>query len=293
MNVYYNDDYVAAEHDFDTTRKSQAIAQSLVTRPIDGVQIVSPSSLTVEQLTAVHDPAYVTAVRTGLPITLAESNGFLWDPGVWKMATATNGGAVAAALDAMQHGVAGSLSSGLHHAGYSDGMGFCTFNGLALAAKAAVQAGARSVLILDLDAHCGGGTASLIMAAGDYGVRQMDVSVSMLDEYKDTGQLRLYMATGRDYLAYVEHALKTPFTNRTYDLVLYNAGMDPFEGSLIGGVKGITRNVLAKREQMVFEWCKRHGSPVAFVLAGGYTGDQLKMDALVNLHRLTITAAAN
>ena len=74
------------------------------------------------------------------------------------MVCASNGGAVAAARAARAGGVAGSLSSGLHHAGRDRGAGFCTFNGLVLAARAALSEGAARVLVLDLDAHCGGGT---------------------------------------------------------------------------------------------------------------------------------------
>ena len=76
------------------------------------------------------------------------------------MVLSSNGGAVAAGLAALEHGVAGSLSSGLHHARREKGAGFCTFNGLVIAAREALTAGARSVLILDFDAHCGGGTRS-------------------------------------------------------------------------------------------------------------------------------------
>ena len=65
----------------------------------------------------------------------------------------------------------------------------CTFNGLAIAARAALAAGARSVLILDLDAHCGGGTASLI--AGEPRVWQIDVSVSSYDRYPSSERTRL------------------------------------------------------------------------------------------------------
>ena len=70
--------------------------------------------------------------------------------------TASTGCVVASGLQAMTDGVAGSLSGGLHHARCDQGSGFCTFNGLALAAKAALAAGAESVVILDFDAHCGG-----------------------------------------------------------------------------------------------------------------------------------------
>jgi acetoin utilization deacetylase AcuC-like enzyme len=148
---------------FETTRKAKWIAESLVTAPIDGVQIVAPTPLTEDEVVEVHDSAYVAAVRTGKPRHSAESQGFGWDAQLFPMVLTSNGGAVAAARAALAgERVAGSLSSGLHHARRAYGAGFCTFNGLAIAARAAMAAGARSVLILDLDAHCGGGTHSLI-----------------------------------------------------------------------------------------------------------------------------------
>ena len=76
-----------------------------------------------------------------------------------------------------------------------------------------------------------------------------------------------------------------------FDLCLYNAGMDPFEGCLTGGMRGITQEVLVKRERMVFSWCRDRGMPVAFVLAGGYVGPDLDEDGLVQLHRLTLSFA--
>ncbi len=54
-------------------------------------------------------------------------------------------------------------------------------NSLVIAAKKTMEAGTTSVMILDLDAHCGGGTASLIR--GIPGIRQMDVSVTGFDCY--------------------------------------------------------------------------------------------------------------
>jgi hypothetical protein len=68
--------------------------------------------------------------------------------------------------------------------------------------------------------------------------------------------------------------------------------MDPFEGCSTGGKKGITREVLAAREEMVFDWCKERRLPVAFVVAGGYAGARLDETGLVNLHRMTLSCAA-
>jgi acetoin utilization deacetylase AcuC-like enzyme len=68
--------------------------------------------------------------------------------------------------------------------------------------------------------------------------------------------------------------------------------MDPHQSSA-GGLTGITTDVLASREQMVFEWARTQGIPIAFVLAGGYLGRGLDRAGLVALHRLTIAAAAH
>jgi len=58
------------------------------------------------------------------------------------------------------------------------------------------------------------------------------------------------------------------------------------------GFSGIDALALADREQIVFEWCTARSIPVAFVLAGGYVGPRLDRVTLVDLHRLTVSAAA-
>jgi acetoin utilization deacetylase AcuC-like enzyme len=283
---------VGAAHAFDTTRKSRWVRDSLIESPIPGLSLAAPAPLTIEHLTRVHDPAYVEAVRTGVPRTLAESQGFAWDEKLWTMVLASNGGVVAAALAALREGGSGSLSSGLHHARRDSGAGFCTFNGLVVAALAAIDAGAASVLILDLDAHCGGGTASLI--ARETGIWQLDVSVNPFDAYDPSERLRLRrVARAKAYLGEIERGLAGLARDAPrFDLCLYNAGMDPCQDCATGGLAGITGEILAAREKLVYDWCRERGIPVAFVLAGGYVGTRLDQRGLVALHRLTLEAAA-
>lgn len=291
VRVFYSSQYVGSAHDFETTRKAKWVADSLTSAPIPAVELVPPPSLSSEQLLQVHAPEYVEAVQTGLPRGLAESQGFDWDAGLWPMVLASNGGAVAAALAALGSGVSGSLSSGLHHARRERGVGYCTFNGLVLAAREALAAGAGSVLILDLDAHCGGGTASLI--AEEPRIWQLDISVCDFDSYesRERATLRMVREAG-EYLGEIERGLHDVQRRaRHFDLCLYNAGMDPYEGCDIGGLPGITSEILFSREQLVFDWCRERELAIAFVLAGGYTGDRLTEKDLVNLHRLTLSAA--
>ena len=291
MKLFYSPDYIRSGHAFETTRKSQWIADSLHCDPIDGIEVLAPEPLSEAQLCEVHGPSYVTAVRTGQPQRAAESQGFPWDASFWSMVCASNGGAVAAAVAALADGVAGSLSSGLHHARRDHGAGFCTFNGLGLGVRAASAAGAQAILILDLDAHCGGGTHSLV--AGDPHVWQLDVAVSPFDTYVPTERTTLDLV--RDparYVTLVESRLKgLEASAPRFELCLYNAGMDPFEGCAIGGLRGLTRAILEERERLVFDWCVRRRIPIAFVLAGGYLGPGLDEPGLVALHRLTLSAA--
>jgi acetoin utilization deacetylase AcuC-like enzyme len=297
VNLYYSPDYVGSSYAFETTRKAKWVADSLATAPIDGMEIVEPRPLSWDQVVQVHDPDYARAVQTGVPRHLAESQGFEWDPGLWPMVLASNGGVVAAALDALQNGLAGSLSSGLHHARRGYGAGFCTFNGLVIAAQEALAAGAESVLILDVDAHCGGGTASLIETQPR--IWQVDVSVNAFDIYASPAhhdrdpRVRLQVVhSSEQYLGDVDHSLReVSGESPAFDLCLYNAGMDPFEGCSTGGMAGITSEILSARERLVFAWLRAQDIPTAFVLAGGYIGWGLDADGLVELHRLTLAAA--
>ncbi|MEO6463802.1 MAG: hypothetical protein ABIP29_12080 [Candidatus Eisenbacteria bacterium] len=292
MNLYFSSDYVGAAHAFDTTRKAGWVADSLSAAPIPGVTLVEPVPLTWGEVGQIHDAEYVASVRDGRPRRLAESQGFAWDPELGTMVLASNGGVVAAACDALLHGVAGSLSSGLHHARRDRGVGFCTFNGLALAVHGVLERGAGSVLIVDLDAHCGGGTESLLVA--EPRVLQFDVPVDAFDLYPRSATFRIERVRhAADYLPTIERGLtEIARSGAHYDLCLYNAGMDPFEGCSTGGLRGITADVLAARERLVFAWCRGRGMPVAFVLAGGYIGAGVSADDLVALHRLTIAEAA-
>ena len=156
--LYWSEDYIVAKEAFDTTRKSGWVVESLQSDPVQGLQLSQPDKIGIEGLAIIHQRRYIEAVATGEPRNLAESQGFHWDPGLWRMACAHTSGMVAAAQFAYHnHTNAGSLSSGQHHAGYDSGAGFCTFNGIALAAKYVLDAGANRVLIIDLDAHCAGG----------------------------------------------------------------------------------------------------------------------------------------
>jgi acetoin utilization deacetylase AcuC-like enzyme len=290
LRVYFSDAYCAAAEQGETIQKAQWIVESLRKRPIPGVELVAPEPLTADQMMKVHEPAYVEALRTGEPRSLAESSGLTWDAGLWTSVSASNGGVVGAALHAMttRHN-AGSLSAGIHHARAGTGVAFCAINGLALAARAVIDAAAKRVLIIDVDAHCGGGTYSIVRGWPE--VTQLDLAVSGFDRYEPEPGSGSTLDLIEDVAAYVPTLRRrlADLDAGAFSVVLYGAGMDAHEGN--SGLRGLDYALLAERETEVFRWSAGR-VPVSFVCLGGYLSTTLEREDVARLHRLTIAAAS-
>lgn len=291
LDLFYSPEYIGDTPDLDTLRKARWIAESLRARPIPGVVIVRPEPLTAEQVQVVHDPQYVSALQTGDHLWLAETNGIPWQPGLWKSVCASAGGVVAAALSALRSGRhAGSLSSGIHHARAGEGGPLCTLNALAIATRVLLDRGARRVIIIDVDAHCGGGTYGIVRHWP--GVVHLDVSVSDFDRYEpepNTGSSLDVVTDAREYLPTLQNRLRA-LDKAEFDLLLLGAGVDCHEGN--GGPQGMTFQLLAEREATIFGWAAARRLPVALCALGGYLSTSLDEEAVSRLHRLAIAAAA-
>ena len=289
--VNYSEKYFCEGYGVDTREKARDIAMSLMENPIEGIELREPRPVSEKEFRLAHSAEYTKGIFHGRPERAADSNGLgMWSRDLSVSIQYSTGGVVEAAQLAFASGRnTGSLSSGLHHARLNHGSGFCSANGLVIAAKVVLADGAQRVLIVDFDAHCGGGTASLI--DGVNGIEQIDVSVNSFDHYSGISNAQLTMSSGETYLADIQKSLASVVNPEGIDLVIYNAGMDPHENCSTGGAAGITTSVLQQREQMLFTWAKEAGVPVSFVLAGGYSGRTLTKGELVNLHRLTLNAA--
>tara|TARA_B100000902_G_scaffold274579_1_gene260423 strand:+ start:2323 stop:3261 length:939 start_codon:yes stop_codon:yes gene_type:complete len=295
--LYYNEKYTGAKHAFDTTRKSKSIAEALgEDNVVDHTAYISTYDwleLANHWIARSISPRYYRALQTG-DSPLSSSNGFSWDKGIWEMALNSTAGVMAAVESALAYKVAGSLSSGLHHADTEGGMGFCTVNGLAVAANWILNGvfqvdngfdsklNVNHVTILDFDAHNGGGTVHSLRALEiDDRVDQYDLSTNTFDSYREDDNHTIAIANNDDeYLNTVAVILET--MNQDTDIVLYNAGTDPYPE--------ISHEALAERDKLVFDYCVQNDIPCAFVLAGGYTWGQ-EMDSLVQSHVNTIYAA--
>ncbi len=281
LRVFYSEDYAVGEG-LETVTKSKLLAKMITDGKVSGVELVAPKLATEEELLLIHSPEYVEGVMSGKLMNLAAG---VWSKKLLKSILATTGGMRDATIEALRNGRSGSFSSGLHHARADAGMGFCTFNGLALAALEALKK-VKSVGILDLDAHCGGGTANILKT--NKRVRLADVSVCSYDSWTPTAKSRHFIEVvdkPKSYLSSVSKALKTL---EGVEFLIYNAGMDTHEKA--GGMSGITLDVIKEREALVVEWAQERKVPIVFALAGGYTWSGLTLKEVAELHLETVRA---
>lgn len=240
------------------------------------VKLLKSDPAAVDELMAVHDPAYVHGVMTGqLP------NGFgVRSAEVAKSFLYTTG-AMAQGVDiALDTGASVCAPvSGFHHAEYEDGGGFCTFNGLMVAANRALKRGKRPGII-DIDAHYGNGTDSIMKKKGwtfpHYTFGGMN--------YLKRGKL----PTQTEGEAFLEDLPRVLARFSNCDVILYQAGADPHILDPLGG--SLTTMEMMERDKMVFEFFKRKGIPVVWNLAGGY---QEPVSRVIDLHLNTLRIWAN
>ena len=272
LPIYWGSDYVL-ESGAETRTKSGPLAEILIGGEVPGVELIPPLPITREDLLVIHGEQYIDGLKNG-------------DPALARSIFASTGG-VRDALDAMfEHGRAGSLSSGLHHAKRDSEEGLCYINGLALAALRAISKhGVKKVAVLDTDSHCGGGTFQLV--GENEKVLLADVSCNSYDIWRPNSD-RHYLEVVKSANEYLDAVKRALDHLDGVDALIYNAGMDPFEDCAIGGMPGITREVLTERERLVAQWCEDTQTPAMFVLAGGYCGKNLDLDGVARLHLPTI-----
>jgi len=212
----------------------------------------------------------------------------------------TGGGCLAAGRDALLTGASAALVSGFHHSHASNGEGFCTFNGLVVAAEAMRVAGEICrVAILDMDLHYGNGTARLaatrpwVTAVSVYGndycnnTPFRDVSVKRHVDGENHISVTLPCGCDRaDMLRIMEEALPFVLTGGRPDLILYQAGADPFREDPYSPLD-LDYEDLKARDRMIFAFARQHSIPIAWVLAGGYTPDT---SCVVRVHVNTFMA---
>ncbi|RDE05193.1 histone deacetylase [Sphingomonas aracearum] len=253
---------------------------------------IVPEPMPVRWLEAVHDPDYVAEVlEARVPRAKERRIGFPVTPAVARRAQAVPGGTWRAAVEALEHGYAANTAGGSHHALAETGAGFCVFNDLAAAAVRLVEEGsARRVLIVDCDVHQGDGTAALTAGRPEIATYSIHAEKNFpARKARSTLDVPLADGVGDDgYCAILGETLEPLLGRFAPDLILYQAGVDPFAGDRLGRL-ALSEAGLARRDMLVADLALARGVPLASTVGGGYGAD---MEPVARRHVATIVTLA-
>ena len=242
----------------------------------DAITWFEPEKMPRRWLEAAHDPDYVAEViEIRVPRAKERRIGFPIDVMVANRAQIVPGGTYLAARLALEHGFAANSAGGSHHALADTGAGYCVFNDLAIAAIRLADEGYR-VLVVDCDVHQGDGTAALTAGRADIATYSIHAEKNFpARKARSTLDVALADGLGDDaYLATLEETLAPLLDAERPDLILYQAGVDPFGGDRLGRLD-LSDEGLIRREQLVARLAIERDVPLASTVGGGYGDDVL------------------
>lgn len=251
-----------------------------------------PPAATREQLRLAHTADYVTRVHDDrLSARELRELGFPWSPAMVERSLRSTGATISACRAALTDGLAVNLAGGTHHAFADHGGGYCVFNDSAVAARVLQAEGhLRQVLVIDCDVHQGDGTAAIF--ADDPTTFTFSIHGARNFPFlKQRSDLDIHLADGTgddDYLAALTEGLAQALERSAAELAIFLAGADPYVGDRLGRL-ALTRDGLARRDELVLTTCRDAGLPVAVTMAGGYARE---LDDIVDIHFRTVEIAA-
>lgn len=253
---------------------------------------VQAQEVSVETLELAHARSYIQAVLTGTLSARSQRRiGFPWSENFVSRARCSVGATIAACKSSFVDGVSANLAGGTHHAKVTGGAGYCVFNDIAVASRllTATNAALR-ILIVDADVHQGDGTADIL--GEDANV--FTFSIHCMDNFpakKHRSDLDVALMAGvadEEYLRQFHDGLTRALLASRPDLIIYLAGADPFKGDRLGRLN-LTKDGLRRRDELVFDDCRRRFIPLAVVMGGGYAQD---VKDIVDIHASTVKSAA-
>jgi histone deacetylase 11 len=275
-------------HPFDS-RKYRRIHDALIERGLRrSKDFVRTGKVSRRELLEVHTPDYLRSLRNSqtlarileVPI-VRRLPGWVIDWRILRPMRYAVGGTIMTCRLALEHGVAINLGGGFHHAAGGWGGGFCVYADVPLAMKILRNEGrVGKVLVVDLDAHQGNGTAAELEGwpwAAIFDLFERDLFPARKEPEDYPLPVRTGLSGG-EYLEIVRDSLPGALDTVRPDLLVYNAGSDPFVEDPLAGFR-LTKSDLAERDLLVVTMARECGIPVAMVLSGGYSGESWRIHA--------------
>jgi acetoin utilization deacetylase AcuC-like enzyme len=273
------------------SQKFRLIKEKLVA---DGIatpdDILAPEPAEDEDVLRVHTSDYVRKLKNG---TLSHAEIMRmevpYSTALVEACWLAAGGSILAGRRALADGRASNIGGGFHHAYPDHGEGFCVLHDVAIAIRRLQFDGdIDRAIVVDTDVHQGNGTAAIF--AKDETVFTLSIhQESNYPSFKPPSTIDINLPDGigdADYLAMLEKHLHKSFDEFSPQILFYVAGADPYCEDQLGGLD-LTMDGLRKRDELVFDYAKRNGTPVVSTLAGGYARH---LQDTVQIHVNTIAA---
>lgn len=198
-------------------------------------------------------------------------------------------GTIVGVQNATRDGIAFNIAGGTHHAYSNRGEAFCLLNDQAIGAQYLIDNKlAEKVLIVDLDVHQGNGTAEIF----EKNDKVFTFSMHGKSNYpfkKETSNLDIALPDGTsdgEYLKILNNTLPELIETVKPDFIFYLSGVDIVSTDKLGKL-GCSLQGCKKRDEIVFELCKKYQIPVQCSMGGGYS-PQIKtiIEAHANTYRV-------
>jgi acetoin utilization deacetylase AcuC-like enzyme len=257
-------------------------------RLLDLFDWLSPHPASLEDLSLVHSQAYLDSLFALKQNAMTAYSEIPLTKSIVEAFVLSTGGTILAAEEALKRGAAGNIGGGFHHAFSDHAEGFCYINDLAVVIRVLQsRKKIKKAAVIDCDLHQGNGTARIF--AQDPSVFTFSIHQENNYPPKEESNWDIGLPDFADdalYLSHLEKAVPKILDSFQPDLVLYQAGADPYEEDQLGQLC-VTKEGLKKRDWLVFSHCKRRGIAVAVTLGGGYARD---VKDTVEIHAATFEA---
>ena len=232
---------------------------------------LEPRSAEQEELALVHTTEYLADLQSGVHTPRTAPSELPISKQIVDASFLATGGTILAAREALKRGRALNLTGGFHHAFADQAEGFCYVNDLAVAVRALMKEGTiNRAAVIDCDLHQGNGTAVIFrreQAVFTFSIHQENIYPQKKRSDVDIG---LYdLATEDEYIPHLENHIPKILDEHKPDLVMYQAGADPYAGDQLGTLK-LSKEGLKHRDAYVLGECRARDIPVAGTLGGGY-----------------------
>jgi acetoin utilization deacetylase AcuC-like enzyme len=242
-------------------------------------------------LKAVHDPAYVERIYSGLLDRKEQVQlGLPVTPQLYQRSATEVEATRQACHAALAEGVAVCLAGGTHHAFREHGEGYNVFNDIAIAIRdlQAKQPGIK-VMVVDTDAQQGNGTAAILGNDPRVFTYSIHVGRSHAPE-KISGSMdveTVRYVEGEMYLKQLFSTLAAALDTFAPDLVIWIAGADNHRNDRFGQMHLSVKD-LQKRDDVLLRAFIRNRVPVAVLYGGGYNR---QAEFTAKIHRNTVATA--